>query len=90
MPRPCSVCALQPHERRRIEELLADGNRLSLLARVYGVSKSALHRHWINHAKRGSVAPPPRAGPMIYCPREELEREEKLIQAGAITRPPIW
>jgi transposase-like protein len=65
----CTVC---PHvERAVIENTLANGASQSATAKRFGVSKSALNRHWLNHVSPEwkSAA---KMGP--YGSREELEK----------------
>jgi len=50
MPRPCSICT---HEKRdEIDRSLIEGVALRNIAKQYGVSHDALHRHKKNHLSK--------------------------------------
>ncbi len=68
MDRTCTICAHPAHA--AIDTALETDRSLRAIAIQFGVSKTALHRHWQAHVSREQPAqPPPRIGPITMTRR---------------------
>src|SRR2546421_10672921 len=87
MPQPCTICG-HP-ERRMLNFLLAAKRPLRRVARQYGVSKSALSRHWAQHRQAASAEAMDMARTMtaLNSQLEDLLQEVRQARGRAPQRP---